>query len=184
LNAVGHWLRPDGDQITKIREKANDRRIVVFVDDLDRATPELLPKLFLALREVLDLPGFTFVLAFDNEIVAEGLIKSNPAWGNGAKFLDKILDFQYCLPPITMEGKHLLLKRMLKRYGEFVPESSTESIEHLLPDNPRKLKALIRSLISLKSQVARHDPDELNWVDIWLAVLVRDEWSTVLSVAT
>jgi hypothetical protein len=53
--------------------------VIVFIDDLDRATPELLPKLLLSLREILDLPGFTFVLAFDNEIVADGLKTANKA---------------------------------------------------------------------------------------------------------
>ena len=55
--------------------------MIAFIDDLDRATPELLPKLLLALREILDLPGFTFVLAFDNEIVADGLVTANKFMG-------------------------------------------------------------------------------------------------------
>ena len=76
---VGNWLKPDGAQVKKIRASLGDARIIVFIDDLDRATPELLPKLLLALRELLDLPGFTFVLAFDNEIVANGLKSVNTA---------------------------------------------------------------------------------------------------------
>ena len=65
----------------------------------------LLPKLLLSLREILDLPGFTFVLAFDNEIVADGLVTANSAWGDGDSFLDKILDFHYYLPPISKARK-------------------------------------------------------------------------------
>ena len=44
-----------------------------------------------------------------------------------------------------------------------------------MPVNPRKLKALIRSLAALKPQIARHDSDELNWVDMWLAQMIRLE---------
>jgi hypothetical protein len=93
FGAVGNWLKPDGPQVRKIRQTFGKRRVIVFIDDLDRATPELLPKLLLSLREILDLPGFTFVLAFDNEIVADGLKTANKAWGDGASFLDKILAF-------------------------------------------------------------------------------------------
>ncbi len=175
LGLVGKWLKPDGAQVKKIREKLGDKRVIVFIDDLDRATPELLPKLLLSLREILDLPGFTFVLAFDNEIVADGLVTANSAWGDGENFLDKILDFHYYLPPISKAGKHLLLKNMLDRYAKFVPQDSIGPIEHLLPDNPRKLKRLVRGLVSLQPQLTRHGADELNWVEIWLAEMIRQE---------
>lgn len=175
LGLVGKWLKPDGAQVKKIRERLGARRVIAFIDDLDRATPELLPKLLLSLREILDLPGFTFVLAFDNEIVANGLVTANKAWGDGGSFLDKILDFNYYLPPISKSGKRVLLRNMLDRYARFVPEESIGPIEHLLPDNPRKIKRLVRGLVSLQPQLARHGGDELNWVEIWLAEMVRQE---------
>jgi hypothetical protein len=175
LGLVGKWLKPDGAQVKKIREGLGERRVIAFIDDLDRATPELLPKLLLSLREILDLPGFTFVLAFDNEIVADGLVTANKAWGDGQSFLDKILDFHYYLPPVSKSRKRLLLKSMLDRYAKFVPQDSIDPIEHLLPDNPRKLKRLVRGLVSLQPQIARHGTDELNWVEIWLAEMVRHE---------
>lgn len=175
LGFVGKWLRPGGEQIKQIREHLGSKRVVVLIDDLDRATPELLPKLLLALREILDLPGFTFVLAFDDEIVGKSLVTMNEAWGNGHSFLDKILDFHYYLPPVSKAGKRLLLKNMLERYCSFIPGDSVDSIEDLLPDNPRKLKTLVRGLLSLKSQVSRHETNELNWVEIWLAQMVRQE---------
>jgi hypothetical protein len=175
LGFVGKWLKPDGEQVKKIREKLGDKRVIVFIDDLDRATPELLPKLLLSLREILDLPGFTFVLAFDNEIVADGLITANKAWGDGDNFLDKILDFHYYLPPVSKAAKRLLLRNMLDRYAKFVPQDSIDAIEHLLPDNPRKLKRLVRGLVSLQPQLSRHGADELNWVEIWLAEMIRQE---------
>lgn len=176
LGFVSKWLKADGTQVQKIRERlGNNQRVVVLIDDLDRATPELLPKLLLALREILDLPGFTFVLAFDNEIVADGLTTANKAWGDGDNFLDKILDFEYYLPKVSKAQKNFLLENMLGRYADFVPRESVGPIEHLLPDNPRKLKRLIRGLVSLSPQLKRHRPDELNWVEIWLAEMIRQE---------
>jgi hypothetical protein len=172
---IGSWLKPDGAQVRKIRERLRGRRIIVLIDDLDRTSPELLPKLLLSLRELLDLPGFTFLLAFDDEIVGKALKEANKAWGEGGSFLDKVLDFRYHLPPVSKEGRRRLLARFLAQQCPFVPEGSTSEVEDLLPVNPRKLKSLIRSLATLKQQVSRHSPDELNWVDIWLGELVRNE---------
>ncbi len=76
---VSHVLRYDGSQIRAIREKLGGNRVVVLIDDLDRCAPELLPRLLMSLREILDLPGFTFVLAFDDEIVSRALTSVNTA---------------------------------------------------------------------------------------------------------
>jgi hypothetical protein len=172
---VSRWVRYDGTQIRAIQKKVKERRLVVFIDDLDRCAPELLPQLLLALRELLDLPGFTFVLAFDDEIVAQALIDKNPAWSDGSDFLEKILDFRFHLPSITEKQKERLVRNAMAKYCAFVPQESTKKVEDLLPNSPRKVKALVRSLAALRPQIERHDPDELNWTDMWLAQMLRLE---------
>lgn len=175
FGALSRWLKYDGDQIRAIREKLGGQRLVVLIDDLDRCAPELIPQLLLSLRELLDLPGFTFLLAFDDEIVAQALTEKNPAWVEGANFLEKILDFRFHLPAVTEAQKERLTLRAMATYCSFVPTESTKQIQDLLPSNPRKLKSLIRSLAALEPQLTRHDPDELNWVDVWLAQMLRLE---------
>jgi KAP-like P-loop domain-containing protein len=172
---VSRWLRYDGPQIRAIQKKVKQRRLVVLIDDLDRTAPGFLPQLLLSLRELLDLPGFTFLLAFDDEILARALADNNPAWLDGSNFLEKILDFRFHLPPITEKQKARLVSSSMAKYCPFVPQESVKEILDLLPNNPRKLKTLIRSLAALKPQIARHDPDELNWVDMWLVQMLRLE---------
>jgi len=175
FGALNQWLRYDGAQIREIRAKIKDKRLIVLIDDLDRCNPKLIPQLLLSLRELLDLPGFTFILAFDEDIVSSALAQENPSWSSGTDFLEKILDFRFHIPPITDPQKERLIAKALTKYCPFVPQKSATEVRDLLPDNPRKLKALIRSLAALKSQIDRHDPDELNWVDMWLAQLLRLE---------
>jgi hypothetical protein len=93
----------------------------------------------------------------------------------GSNFLEKILDFRHHLPAVTEKQKERFTRRAMNKYCPFVTPESTSKIQDLLPDNPRKLKSLIRSLASLRPQVARHDVDELNWVDMWLAEMLRHE---------
>ena len=57
FGALSRWLRYDGARISAIREKLQNRRLVVLFDDLDRCAPELIPQLLLSLRELLDLPA-------------------------------------------------------------------------------------------------------------------------------
>src|SRR5579883_2743158 len=45
FSMVGRWLKYDGAQIRAIREKLQDQRLVVLIDDLDRSAPALIPKL-------------------------------------------------------------------------------------------------------------------------------------------
>jgi predicted KAP-like P-loop ATPase len=105
---VGKWLKYDGPQVRAIQKKVKEKRLVVLIDDLDRCTPELLPQLLLSLRELLDLPGFTFLLAFDDEIIRRSLIDSNPAWSNGSDFLEKILDFGFICRQSRRNKKNVL----------------------------------------------------------------------------
>jgi hypothetical protein len=145
------------------------------VDDLDRADPKLVPQLLLSFREILDLPGFAFVLAFDDDIIGDALVEYHSAWSDGGAFLEKILDFRFDLPPLYTEQKVRLIERALRDYCSFVPPKSLKQIDDLLPGNPRRLKGLVRNMSALKTEVERHHPEELNWVDIWLAQLIRIE---------
>jgi KAP family P-loop domain len=56
----------------------------------------------LALRELLDVPKFVFVLAFDRGTVSRALAEYNTAWGpSGEAILEKIIDFPFELPTPT-----------------------------------------------------------------------------------
>jgi predicted KAP-like P-loop ATPase len=92
-------LKVGSRQLTAILEQLPNRRVVVLIDDLDRTDPKLVPQLLLALRDILDLPGFAFVLAFDDKIVGTALSTYHPAWTEWQSFLDKILDFRFSRPP-------------------------------------------------------------------------------------
>src|SRR5688572_12317591 len=62
LSLFGRLLNANSETFKHIHEALGSRRVIVIIDDLDRSDPQLLPELFLSLRDVLDLPGFSFVL--------------------------------------------------------------------------------------------------------------------------
>jgi hypothetical protein len=173
--AIKEWLRPDGAQISKIRDKLHANKVVVFIDDLDRADPKLVPALLLGLRDFLDLPGFCFVVAFDDEIVSKTLIRVNSAWGDGKAFIDKILDFSFSLPTPKDDQRLALMKHLVKDLCPWMNIEVLEQNADLLPDTPRRLKMLIRNLMTLASQVKRHDASEIQWFDFLMGQLLRVE---------
>ncbi len=154
-------------ELKEISELAGGRRIVVLVDDIDRADPRLLQPLLFALREILDVPGFSFVLALDPIVVGEALRDYHP--GFSADFLEKIVDFPRHLPKPTpeailglarFESERLKISPKLNELGDLLP---------LLPSNPRQLKAYVRHLWSLDAEFRRHADSELS-VPLLLAI--------------
>jgi hypothetical protein len=73
---------------------------VVFVDDLDRVRPELLPDLLLNLREALNLPNVHYVLGVSPQVVEQGLSALHKGWDNAGNFLEKIVEYPAWSAPI------------------------------------------------------------------------------------
>lgn len=162
--------------IEKITVELNDRKIVIFIDDLDRTDASLIPRLLLSLRELLDFSKFTFVLAFDKQIVRASIEKNNSAWVSaGEDFLSKVIDFPFDLPaPSQKQIKQLVLDQFAKQCP-FVPVTFLEEVGNLFPSNPRKLKLIVRIIAATKEEVGRHEIEELNWVLILIFTMIRVE---------
>ena len=175
-NFISDQLRLSRTDIERLSNQLGKRRVVVFIDDLDRADPVVVPKLLLALRELLDFSRFAFVLAFDRTIVGKALHTYNPAWGNaGGGFLDKVIDFPFDLPAPSTNQITRLAHAQFRAICSFVPLGAVDDIGELLPGNPRKLKLFARLISSLKEEVTRHGVDELNWPVILVFTLIRAE---------
>ena len=79
------------------------------------------------------------------------------------------------MPPLTPLTARRLFESAVAEFSPFVDNAAIAQIEDLIPLNPRKIKALVRNLATLKSEVSRHDPAELNWVDILIAQMMKIE---------
>lgn len=168
-----YWLSPNHGELSNIPEIIKKKKIVVFIDDLDRANPEIVPHLLLSLQELLDLSFMVFILAFDPNVIKKAIKIYNPGWEKGPEFIDKIIDFQYWLPDVEEEHKLALISSQIEKHFDFLDLRSFENILAMLPDNPRKLKKYLRHLIYLKPEVIRHDKEELRWPIIIIFQLLK-----------
>jgi hypothetical protein len=146
-----------------LKKLLSGKRIIVLVDDLDRTAPELVPEILFALKELMDIPGFSFICAFDPVVVGQVLGTFHPGFGDGLKFLEKIIDYPRWLPPPAADGLLNLAIADSKNFAPYVPEQALRDVVTLLPPNPRAIRQFIRLLALLRPQVQRHYPSELRW---------------------
>jgi hypothetical protein len=171
-------LRISKKDLTAIARTLGDRRVIVIIDDLDRTDPAVLPRSLLALRDLLDLPRFSFLLPFDEQVVAAALAAYSPAWGDGAAFIDKILDFRVRLSPPLSAARWSLFEAELKAACPFVPLGEIVEVAEHLPANPRRIKSVARNLRAFQREALRHRPDEIEWTGLVFALLLRSESET------
>ena len=159
--------------LKSLRETLADKRVIVLIDDLDRTAPELVPEILFALKELMNIPGFAFICAFDPVVVGQVLGDFHPGFGDGLKFLEKIIDYPRWLPPPPPGGLAKLAIADAKQYCDYVPEVELRDAIELLPQNPRSVRQFIRLLKLLGPQIKRHDDDELRWSAILAANVIK-----------
>ncbi|WP_179953179.1 translation initiation factor IF-2 N-terminal domain-containing protein [Desulfobotulus mexicanus] len=100
------------DRLSSINLLKN-RRIVIFIDDLDRCFPDKAIKLLESIKLVLFQKGFVFVLGVARQVI-EGYLshKYKNDFGleqfEGQKYLDKIVQLSFPIPPHTQRAKDFL----------------------------------------------------------------------------
>jgi hypothetical protein len=149
------------------------RRLIVLVDDVDRTDPRLVPDLLFALRQLLDLPGLSWVLAIDPDLVGKALSVHHPGFSNATDFLEKILEFMFWIPEPTSEQLWRLAERDLRAFETGIDLNIVRQESALLPSNPRTLRTIVRQLWSLRSEIDRHHSDEIDHRLLIFAVLMR-----------
>lgn len=176
VDTVSAWMSRNGADLKRLQEALQGRTVLVCIDDLDRADPKALPKAMLALRELLDWPGLTFVLAFDKAIVAKSLSEYSKAYGESAeRFLEKIIDLGFDLPNPTEAQRTRLARQALDTCCPFMEEAQRAALAPWLPENPRQSKLVARKLGVLNDVAQRHDRGELDWLAIGLQYVLREE---------
>lgn len=131
------------------------RRIIVFIDDLDRLPPSEVFSMVRLVKAVGDFPGVVYVLCFEPEYVQETL----KAYGieSANEYLDKIVQTRLTLPQISKDDLVLILNHeiealpdaALKKYFPKTVERHSElyfgGLRNLI-ENPRDIKRLFNRI--------------------------------------
>lgn len=173
LDAVRGLFAFTPSDVAAMRSQLGDKRVIILIDDLDRTSAELVPEILYALKEIMDVPGFSFICGFDPKVVGEVLKQKHLGFGDGLKFLEKIIDYPVWLPPPSDDGLKQIAEADAAKYCPFVPSLALHDALDLLPKNPRSIRQFVRLCALLKTQTERHGNNELNWPIILTANAIK-----------
>ncbi|MGH3401176.1 MAG: P-loop NTPase fold protein [Streptosporangiaceae bacterium] len=135
----------------KTKRSPNGRTLVVFIDDLDRCSNEVILQICEAMKLYLDVPGIAFVIGCDQALLGQAAIAGGRQSQNVANssYLEKIIQVTYTKPmPFDNQVEELI--------DELSRKSGTEhffsgSVKRIVLDrtgrNPRRIKRLINSFV-------------------------------------
>jgi len=139
------------DWIGKRPDVGPGRMLVVFVDDLDRCSPENVFQVFEAMKLYLDAAGFVFVVGYDRNIISDAILHEKK-YGEATKsqdYIEKIVQIVHRIgPPDEDQAKALLNAythaSLTTKYFE---DSARPVVIERNARNPRRIKRFINGFI-------------------------------------
>ena len=147
-------FRRDFEQVKDAVLSNNNRpnaRLYIFVDDLDRCTPENCVRVLEAIRLFFDLEGCLFILGIDQEVVQKGIeIKYDQRLQmRGRDYLDKLIQLPFTLPPVADKSFAAFVDSTTAPFK--FQEQSKKLIALASERNPRRVKRLSNCLELLRT---------------------------------
>jgi hypothetical protein len=154
---VALWA-PDGD----------DRRVVIFVDDLDRIRPAMALELLEAIKNFMDVPGCIFVMALDYEVVQRGMVEKLGAdlqKTSGKAFFDKMIQLPFIVPTTSYKLDEYIIDLLRKSGLPFMKNGEVDAssrqffldiTQFTVGRNPRSIKRVV-NYTNLLERIHKHN---------------------------
>ena len=147
-NSIGLKSTLRHDFETVVDECLEDRRLVVFIDDLDRCLPEKTIEILEVIKLFLDVPKCIFVSGVEKEVIEKGIevrykSKEQKIPISGQDYIEKIIQVPFELPPIREDDMAAFIEKLgigerEKGYVTIVAKGTG--------CNPRKVKMFLNVL--------------------------------------
>lgn len=136
------------------------KRLVVFVDDLDRCLPEKAIEVLEAIKLFLDVENCVFVLGLDQEVIARGIEMKYKDLGEkknddssqpkftieGVRYLEKIIQLPFQIPPVEQTDMDDFVHGLS---ADWPHEECPKIFAIGLGDNPRQIKRTVNTFLML-----------------------------------
>nr|WP_314594286.1 P-loop NTPase fold protein [uncultured Porphyromonas sp.] len=121
------------------------RKVVIFIDDVDRLTREELMELFNLVRNSSNLPCLYFVLAYDKSYVLKTLQSDGE---HMSRYPEKIFQEEYPLPKLTPDTMWTVLEECLSetQFGKKDKDKKQGAEDDQAEDKENKVSTLLREL--------------------------------------
>ncbi len=158
------------------------KRVVVFIDDIDRLDYSEIQTIFKLVKLAGDFENLVYILSFDDEVVAKALQQQYPSADKnyGNSFLDKIVQVPVNLPKLdTVDLRHVCINginRILDNSGIHISEEESQRFLRGFIDGleirlrtPRICKRYLNAL----ALAVPLQKDEVNYADLLLIEGIR-----------
>ena len=172
----------EGGEDEKMEGCEKERRLVVFIDDVDRCEPEAAYRLLEGLKIYLTLDNCVFVLGMNQKAIEEAIAQrmkveaGHDPTARAAAYMEKLCQDVWRLPAVrrpTQVLSGLLEKTVASPAVRDWIRQGVEAPEHpCLPSNPKRLKGLANLLGRLYLRLPRHEGDPGNPAAIFEAQLL------------
>ncbi|HSR52074.1 MAG TPA: P-loop NTPase fold protein [Acidobacteriota bacterium] len=130
------------------------RLLVIFIDDLDRCSPENVFQVFEAIKLYLDLPGLVFVVGYDQTVVTEAILEQKKFSSSvtGREYIEKIIQIGFSIPRLEALQVEALMDSYLEQSGTSTVFRNVERelVIERNQRNPRRLKRFINLFILVR----------------------------------
>ncbi len=142
------------DKLEAIEEKMKkfNKKIVVFIDDLDRCAPDKILEVLESIKVFLDVKGFVYILGVNPEVVERAIEQKYENMGiRGEDYLEKLIQIPFKIPEWNKED--------LYTYFEYLIENEVDSkykktfknykdvILEVIEKTPRQVKRFVNTYI-------------------------------------
>lgn len=131
------------------------RRVVIFVDDLDRIRPVMALELLEAIKNFIEVPGCVFVMTIDYEIVQRGMVEKlgrSLQKTSGKALFDKLIQLPFVVPTTSYHLDEYILDLLdkaglpcVRRNGDDLVnrEFFLDITRFTVGRNPRSIKRVV-----------------------------------------
>ncbi|MCI5160825.1 MAG: hypothetical protein D3917_02130 [Candidatus Electrothrix sp. AX5] len=169
------------------KRNRKDKRLIIFIDDLDRCLPTASLRLLEGIRIYLNLHNCIIVFGMDHRQLEQSLLEALPwidnkieaDWKQASyyanEYLEKICQDIHQLPLPDLEEKAKYFKSLLSRLdSKLNSNNATEPLDHAqfldqilrkfdcLPANPRKIKMLVNQVALILREVPLKQGEEIS----------------------
>ena len=150
------------ESVSKLQEdfaelvKKTGKRLVIFIDDLDRLNPEVAVELLEIIKLFVNVENSIFVLAIDYEVVVKGVRKKYGESLSEEKcrnFFDKIIQLPFKMP-VERYNLTELVRKAVQEQTHMTDEGVNivaEFISDVMGTNPRTFKRLVNAFFLINS---------------------------------
>jgi len=149
-------------------QSGDGRRVVIFIDDLDRIRPLMAMELLEGIKNFIDVPGCVFVMTLDYEVVRRGMIEKHGhdlQKTSGKAFFDKLIQLPFVVPTTSYQLDEYIIDLLGKAGLSCVDKDASDAetrrffldiTRFTVGRNPRGIKRVV-NYMNLLERIHSHN---------------------------